>query len=145
MKLELCNGSYFIFVDETPNRVLEYDLRMWLYRNGFEGNIECRPAYTFHPSYFSPDDQYNTYYNPYDNPYNNPYNNPYYNPYYIETRQENGYLLNYRYLKCYTNDAYKTEFIKIGMCIVSTGSHLLFLNPGEYEILQSGLKILPNE
>ena len=121
MKLELYNGSYFIFVDETPCRVLEYDLRMWLYRNGFEGNIECRPAYTFHTSYFSPD-----------------------NPYYIETRQENGYLLNYRYLK-YSNDAYKTEFIKIGMCIVSTGSHLLFLNPGEYEILQSGLKILPNE
>lgn len=133
MKLELYNGSYFIFVDETPCRVLEYDLRMWLYRNGFEGNIECRPAYTFRPQYFSTEEQYNTYYNTYDNPY------------YIETRQENGYLLNYRYLKCYTNDAYKTEFIKIGMCIVSTGSHLLFLNPGEYEILQSGLKILPNE
>lgn len=133
MKLELYNGSYFIFVDESPHRVLEYDLRMWLYRNGFEGNIECRPVYTFHPSYFSPENQYNTYYNLYDNPY------------YIKTHQENGYLLNYRYLKCYTNDAYKTEFIKIGMCIVSTGSHLLFLNPGEYEILQSGLKILPNE
>ena len=134
MRLEILKGSYFVFVDETSYRVLEYDLRMWLYRNGFEGNIERRPAYTFHHSYLSPDDQYNTYYNPYDNPY--------YNPYYIRTSQENGYLLNYRYLKYYTNDAYKTEFIKIGMCIVS---HLLFLNPGEYEILQSGLKILPNE
>ena len=128
MKLELCNGSYFILDDKTPYRDQEYDLRMWLYRNGFEGNIERRPVYTFQPSYFSPENQYNTYYN----------------PYYIGTRQENGYLLNYRYLY-YTNDAYKTEFIKIGMCIVSTGSHLLFLNPGEYEILQSGLKILPNE
>ena len=131
MKLELYNGSYFI-IDNKHHADQEYDLRMWLYRNGFEGNIEYRPVYTFHHSYFSPDDQYNTYYNTYDNPY------------YIETRQENGYLLNYRYLK-YSNDAYKTEFIKIGMCIVSTGSHLLFLNPGEYEILQSGLKILPNE
>ena len=130
MKLELRNGSYFIFVDETPCRVLEYDLRMWLYRNGFEGYIECRPVVRY--SHFSTEEQCNTYYNIYDNPY------------YIETRQENGYLLNYRYLK-YSNDAYKTEFIKIGMCIVSTGSHLLFLNPGEYEILQSGLKILPNE
>ena len=127
MKLELCNGSYFILDDKTQYRDQEYDLRMWLYRNGFEGNIERRPVYTFQPSYFSPENQYNTY-----------------NPYYIGTRQENGYLLNYRYLY-YTNDAYKTEFIKIGMCIVSTGSHLLFLNPGEYEILQSGLKILPNE
>lgn len=127
MKLELCNGSYFILDDKTQYRDQEYDLRMWLYRNGFEGNIERRPVYTFLPSYFSPENQYNTY-----------------NPYYIGTRQENGYLLNYRYLY-YTNDAYKTEFIKIGMCIVSTGSHLLFLNPGEYEILQSGLKILPNE
>ena len=133
MKLELRNGSYFIFVDETPCRVLEYDLRMWLYRNGFEGNVEYRPVYILNHSYFSTEEQYNTYYNTYDNPY------------YIETRQENGYLLNYRYLKCYTNDAYKTEFIKIGTCIVCTGSHLLFLNPDEYEILQSGLKILPNE
>ena len=128
MKLELCNGSYFILDDKTQYRDQEYDLRMWLYRNGFEGNIERRPVYTFQPSYFSPENQYNTYNN----------------PYYIETRQENGYLLNYRYLY-YTNDIYKTEFIKNGMCIVSTGSHLLFLNPGEYEILQSGLKILPNE
>lgn len=128
MKLELCNGSYFILDDKTQYRDQEYDLRMWLYRNGFEGNIERRPVYTFRPSYFSPENQYNTYNN----------------PYYMETRQENGYLLNYRYLY-YTNDIYKTEFIKNGMCIVSTGSHLLFLNPGEYEILQSGLKILPNE
>ena len=128
MKLELCNGSYFILDDKTPYRDQEYDLRMWLYRNGFEGNIERRPVYTFQPSYFSPENQYNTYNN----------------PYYMEARQENGYLLNYRYLY-YTNDIYKTEFIKNGMCIVSTGSHLLFLNPGEYEILQSGLKILPNE
>lgn len=128
MKLELCNGSYFILDDKTQYRDQEYDLRMWLYRNGFEGNIERRPVYTFQPSYFSPENQYNTYNN----------------PYYMETRQENGYLLNYRYLY-YTNDIYKTEFIKNGMCIVSTGSHLLFLNPGEYEILQSGLKILPNE
>ena len=126
MKLELCNGSYFIFDDKTPYRDQEYDLRMWLYRNGFEGNIERRPVYTLPYSHFSFEDLYN--------------------PYYMETRQENGYLLNYRYLY-YTNDndAYKTEFIKIGMCIVSTGSHLLFLNPGEYKILQSGLKILPNE
>ena len=128
MKLELCNGSYFILDDKTQYRDQEYDFRMWLYRNGFEGNIERRPVYTFQPSYFSPENQYNTYNN----------------PYYMETRQENGYLLNYRYLY-YTNDIYKTEFIKNGMCIVSTGSHLLFLNPGEYQILQSGLKILPNE
>ena len=128
MKLELYKGSYFIFDDKTPHRDQEYDFRMWLYRNGFEGNIERRPVYTFQPSYFSPENQYNTYNN----------------PYYMETRQENGYLLNYRYLY-YTNDIYKTEFIKNGMCIVSTCSHLLFLNPGEYEILQSGLKILPNE
>ena len=129
MKLELCNGSYFILDDKTPYRDQEYDLRMWLYRNGFEGNIGRRPVYTFQHSYFSPENQYSIYYNPYC----------------MESRQESGYLLNYRYLKYYTNDAYKTEFIKIGMCIVSTGSHLLFLNPGEYEILQSGLKILPNE
>lgn len=131
MKLELRNGSYFI-IDNKHHADQEYDLRMWLYRNGFEGNVEYRPVYILNHSYFSTEEQYNTYYNPYDNPY------------YIGTRQENGYLLNYRYLY-YTNDAYKTEFIKIGMCIVSTGSHLLFLNPGEYEILQSGLKILPNE
>lgn len=130
MKLELCNGSYFILDDKTPYRDQEYYLRMWLYRNGFEGNIERRLVYTPRHSYSSFEDLYNPYYN---------------NPYYMEISQENGYLLNYRYLKYYTNDAYKTEFIKIGMCIVSTGSHLLFLNPGEYEILQSGLKILPNE
>ena len=127
MKLELYKGSYFIF-DDKHHADQEYDLRMWLYRNGFEGNVEYRPVYILNHSYFSTEEQYNTYYN----------------PYYIGTRQENGYLLNYRYLY-YTNDAYKTEFIKNGMCIVSTGSHLLFLNPGEYEILQSGLKILPNE
>ena len=127
MRLELRNGSYFI-IDNKPHRDQEYDFRMWLYRNGFEGNVEYRPVYILNHSYFSTEEQYNTYYN----------------PYYIGTRQENGYLLNYRYLY-YTNDAYKTEFIKNGMCIVSTGSHLLFLNPDEYEILQSGLKILPNE
>ena len=127
MKLELRNGSYFI-IDNKHHADQEYDLRMWLYRNGFEGNVEYRPVYILNHSYFSTEEQYNTYYN----------------PYYMETRQENGYLLNYRYLY-YTNDIYKTEFIKNGMCIVSTGSHLLFLNPGEYEILQSGLKILPNE
>ena len=129
MKLELCNGSYFILDDKTPYRDQEYDLRMWLYRNGFEGNIERRPVYTLPYSHFSFENQYNT--------YNNPYN--------IEVHQEIGYLLNYRCLYSYPHDIYKTEFIKNGMCIVSTGSHLLFLNPGEYEILQSGLKILPNE
>ena len=129
MKLELYKGSYFIFDDKTPYRDQEYDLRMWLYRNGFEGNIERRPVYTFQHSYFSPENQYSTYYNPYC----------------MESRQESGYLLNYKHLYSYTNDIYKTEFIKNRMCIVSTGSHLLFLNPGEYEILHSGLKILPNE
>ena len=82
MKLELCNGSYFILDDKTQYRDQEYDLRMWLYRNGFEGNIERRPVYILNHSYFSPENQYNTYNN----------------PYYMETRQENGYLLNYRYL-----------------------------------------------
>ena len=129
MKLELYKGSYFIFDDKTPYRDQEYDLRMWLYRNGFEGNIERRPVYTFQHSYFSPENQYSTYYNPYC----------------MESRQEVGYLLNYRYIRTYYDDIYKTEFIKNRMCIVSTGSHLLFLNTGEYEILQSGLKILPNE
>ena len=83
MKLELYKGSYFIFDDKTPYRDQEYDLRMWLYRNGFEGNIERRPVYTFQHSYFSPENQYSTYYNPYC----------------MESRQESGYLLNYRYLK----------------------------------------------
>ena len=123
MRLELYKGSYFIF-DDKLHTEQEYDLRMWLYHNGFEGNIERRSVYTLRPPYFSPD-QYNTYY--------------------MDYRQEIGYLLNYRLLYSYTDDIYKTEFIKNGMCIVSTGSHLLFLNPGEYEILQSGLKILPNE
>ena len=128
MKLELYKGSYFIF-DGKP-RDQEYDFRMWLYHNGFEGNIEYRPvSYTLPYSHFSFENQYNT--------YNNPYN--------MEFHQEIGYLLNYRCLYSYPHDIYKTEFIKNGMCIVSTGSHLLFLNPGEYEILQSGLKILPNE
>ena len=128
MKLELCNGSYFILDDKTQYRDQEYDLRMWLYRNGFEGNIERRPVYTFQPPYFSTENQYNTYNN----------------PYYMETRQEKGYRMNYTHTY-YTNDIYITQFSKNGMSIVSTGSHLLFLNPGEYEILQSGLKILPNE
>ena len=39
MKLELYKGSYFIFDDKKP-RDQEYDFRMWLCRNGFEGNIE---------------------------------------------------------------------------------------------------------
>ena len=130
MRLELCKGNYFIFDDKPqPLADQEYDLRMWLYHNGFEGNIERRSVYTLRPPYFSPENQYNTY----DNTY------------YMDYRQEIGYLLNYRQLYSYTDDIYKTEFIKNGMCIVSTGSHLLFLNPGEYEILQSGLKILPNE
>ena len=129
MKLELCNGSYFILDDKTPYRDQEYDLRMWLYRNGFEGNIERRPVYTLPYSHFSFENQYSTYYNPYC----------------MEFHQEISYLLNYRCLYSCPHDIYKTEFIKNGMCIVSTGSHLLFLNPGEYEILQSGLKILPNE
>lgn len=127
MKLELYKGSYFIF--DGKSRDQEYDFRMWLYHNGFEGNIEYRPVYTLPYSHFSFEDRYNTYNN----------------PYYMESHQEIGYLLNYRCLCSYTHDIYKTEFIKNGMCIVSTGSHLLFLNPGEYEILQSGLKILPNE
>ena len=88
MKLELCNGSCFILDDKTQYREQEYDLRMWLYRNGFEGNIERRPVYTFQPSYFSPENQYNTYNN----------------PYYMETRQEIGYLLNYRCLYSYPHD-----------------------------------------
>ena len=117
IKLELYKGSYFIFDDKTPYRDQEYYLRMWLYRNGFEGNIERRPVYTFQHSYFSHENQYSTYYNPYC----------------MEFRQESGYLLNYKHLYSYTNDIYKTEFIKNRMCIVSTGSHLLFLNPGEYE------------
>ena len=131
MKLELYKGSYFIFDDKPRDQ--EYDFRMWLYHNGFEGNIEYRPVYTLPYSHFSFENQYNTYNNPYDNPYN------------IEFHQEIDYLLNYRCLYSCPHDIYKTEFIKNGMCIVSTGSHLLFLNPGEYEILQSGLKILPNE
>lgn len=127
MKLELYKGSYFIF-DGKP-RDQEYDFRMWLYHNGFEGNIEYRPVYTLPYSHFSFEDQYNAYNS----------------PYYMESHQGIGYLLNYRCLYSYAHDIYRTEFIKNGMCIVSTGSHLIFLNPGEYEILQSGLKILPNE
>lgn len=128
MKLELYNGSYFIF-DDKPHIDQEYVLQMWLYHNGFEGNIERRPVYTY-TSYFSHENQYNTY----DNPY------------YMGSHQEIGYLLNYRYIKySYTNNIYETGFIKYGTCIISADSHLLFLNPGEYEILQSGLKILPNE
>ena len=53
MKLELCNGSYFILDDKTPYRDQEYYLRMWLYRNGFEGNIERRLVYTPRHSYSS--------------------------------------------------------------------------------------------
>lgn len=125
MKLELYKGSYFIFDGKPKDQ--EYDFRMWLYHNGFEGNIEYRLVLPYSHSSFEV--QYNTYNN----------------QYYMESHQEIGYLLNYRCLYSYTQDIYKTEFIKNGMCIVSTGRHLLFLNPGEYEILQSGLKILPNE
>ena len=98
MKLELYKGSYFIFDDKPRDQ--EYDFRMWLYHNGFEGNIEYRP-YTLPYSHFSFENQYNT--------YNNPYN--------MEFHQEIGYLLNYRCLYSYPHDIYKTEFIKNGMCI----------------------------
>ncbi len=135
MKLEIPNGSYFVFTDEDPYGNKEYDLRMWLYRNEFEGYIERRPYIRQHPrSPLELEDLYNPHYN------------QYFNPYYMECRQEIGYLLNYKCIKySYTDDVYKTEFIKNGMYIVATGSHLLFLEPGEYKVLPSGLKILPNE
>ena len=119
MRLEILKGSYFVFNEMFSKDI--YKLQEWLYCHGFEGNIECNQmVYRNIPYGFS-----------FENPY-------------IENRQEIGFLLEYkRFSSRYEN--YKTEFIKSGMCIVNTGSHLLFLEPGEYEILQNGLKILPNE
>ena len=133
MRLEIPKGNYFVF-NEMSN-VYIYKLQEWLYRNGFEANIESRQLYTIQQPrpYFYMEDPYN------------PYSNPYNNPHYIESRQEVGCLLNYRYIRAYYNDTYKTDLIKIGMCIISSGSRLFFLDPGEYEILPTGLKILPNE
>lgn len=132
MRLEIPNGGYFINKEISSENIFEF--QSWLYHYGFDGKIESRQAYMVHQPrpYFYLE-------NPYD-----PYN-PYNSPRYIENRQEVGYLLNYRYVRTYYDDTYKTEFIKIGMCIIATGSHLLFLDPGEYEILPAGLKILPNE
>lgn len=122
MKLEILKGSYFIF-----NGMFREDmckLQEWAFHNGFKVSIE-QHAYRDVPI---------------------PPSIPLYgildNPYYIH--QENGYLIHYRYFNSFYKD-YKTEFIKKGTCIVNTGKHLLFLEPGEYEILQTGLKILPNE
>lgn len=132
MRLEIPNGGYFINKEISSENIFEF--QSWLYHYGFDGKIESRQAYMVQQPrpYFYLE-------NPYD-----PYN-PYNSPRYIENRQEVGYLLNYRYVRTYYDDTYKTEFIKIGMCIIATGSHLLFLDPGEYEILPAGLKILPNE
>ena len=133
MKLEIPNGGYLIIKEISSENIFEF--QSWLYRNGFDGKIENRQAYMIQQPrpYFYLEE------NPYDQRYN-PYNTRY-----IETRQEVGCLLNYRYIRTYYNDIYKTELIKIGMCIIAAGSHLLFLDPGEYEILPNGLKILPNE
>ena len=121
MRLEILKGSYFVFNGMSSEDI--YKFQEWLYHNGFEGNI----------------DRHQTVYR---NSYGFSFENPY-----IENHQEIGFLLNYKYFAShYGYEAnYKTEFIKSGMCIVNTGSHLLFLEPGEYEILQNGLKILPNE
>lgn len=123
MRLEILKGSYFVFNGMSSEDV--YKLQEWLYRNGFEGNIECHQAVYRNIPMISL--SYN-----FENPY-------------IENRQEIGFLLNYRCFSSRYGGDYKTEFIKDGICIVNTGSHLLFLEPGEYEILQTGLKILPNE
>ena len=135
MRLEIPNGGYFIIKEISSENIFEF--QSWLYHHGFDGKIESRQTYMVQQPrpYFYLE-------NPYD-PYD-PYN-PYNNPRYIENRQEIGYLLNYRYIRTYYDDNYKTELIKVGVCIIATGSHLLFLNPGEYEILPAGLKILPNE
>jgi hypothetical protein len=122
MRLEILKGSYFIFDGMSSEDV--YKLQEWLYFNGFEGNIERNQIVYRNMPIMS---------------YGFSFENPY-----IENRQEIGFLLNYRNFSSRYSD-YKTEFIKDGMCIVNTGSHLLFLEPGEYEILQNGLKILPNE
>lgn len=129
MRLEIPNGGYFINKEISSENIFEF--QNWLYHHGFEGKIESRQTYMVQQPrpYFYLE-------NPYD---------PHYNTRYIENRQEIGYLLNYRYIRTYYDDNYKTELIKIGMCIIATGSHLLFLDPGEYEILPAGLKILPNE
>ena len=132
MRLEIPNGGYFLFKELSSDN--NYEFQKWLYFNGFEGNIESRQIYTIQqprPSFYM-EDLYNPHYNQY-------------NTRYIESRQEVGYILNYRYIRNYYDNAYKTELIKIGMCIIATGSHLLFLDPGEYEILPAGIKILPNE
>lgn len=136
MRLEISNGGYFIIKEISSENIFEF--QSWLYHNGFDGKIESRQTYMVQQprSYFYLENPYDPHYNPY---------NPYNNPHYIENRQEIGYLLNYRYIRTYYDDTYKTELIKIGMCIIATGSHLLFLDPGEYEILPAGLKILPNE
>ena len=134
MRLEIPNGGYFIIKEISSENIFEF--QSWLYRNGFDGKIENRQTYMIQqprPYFYYLEE------NPYDPSYN-PYNTRY-----IENRQEVGYLLNYRYIRTYYDDTYKTELIKIGMCIIATGSHLLFLDPGEYEILPNGLKILPNE
>ena len=133
MRLEIPNGGYFIIKEISSENIFEF--QSWLYRNGFDGKIENRQTYMIQqprPYFYLEENPYDPRYNPYD-------------PRYIENRQEIGYLLNYRYIRTYYDDTYKTELIKIGMCIIAAGSHLLFLDPGEYEILPAGLKILPNE
>ena len=133
MRLEISNGGYFIIKEISSENIFEF--QSWLYRNGFDGKIESRQVYMIQqprPYFYLEENPYDPHYNPY-------------NTRYIENRQEVGYLLNYRYIRTYYDDTYKTELIKIGMCIIATGSHLLFLDPGEYEILPAGLKILPNE
>ena len=133
MKLEIPNGGYLIIKEISSENIFEF--QSWLYRNGFDGKIENRQTYMIQqprPYFYLEENPYDPRYNPY-------------NTRYIENRQEVGYLLNYRYIRTYYNDIYKTELIKIGMCIIAAGSHLLFLDPGEYEILPNGLKILPNE
>ena len=132
MRLEISNGGYFLIKEISSENIFEF--QSWLYHNGFDGKIEGRQTYMVQQPrpYFYLE-------NPYDPHYNQ------YNTRYIENRQEVGYLLNYRYIRTYYDDTYKTELIKIGMCIIATGSHLLFLDPGEYEILPAGLIILPNE
>ena len=133
MKLEIPNGGYLIIKEISSENIFEF--QSWLYRNGFDGKIENRQTYMIQqprPYFYLEENPYDPRYNPY-------------NTRYIENRQEVGYLLNYRYIRTYYDDTYKTELIKIGMCIIAAGSHLFFLDPGEYEILPAGLKILPNE
>ena len=126
MRLEIHNGGYFIFNETSRENTFEF--QKWLYNNGFNGNIEYPCTRTI-PSPFNSfremDINYPTCY--------------------IENREEVGFLLNYRSIRTYYDNTYKTEFIKNGTCIVATGNHLIFLDNGEYEILPTGLKILPNE